>query len=215
LVLGKGVPFTRLPQPYFDVAEQKKVIELPDKANALYLLGMNLNLRDDDHDYPALLMANYMLGGGSLKSRLADRIRQKDGLSYGVGSQLKANVLDKAGSFVAFAIFAPQNLGRLETAFKEELEKARKDGFTEDELKAAKSGWLQGRQVSRGRDSNIATTLATYLFYNRTFNWDAEMEKRVEEVTAAQAVAALRKYVDPAKLTVVTAGSFAALATAP
>jgi zinc protease len=94
------------------------------------------------------------------------------------------------------------------------LERARKDGFTEDELKAAKSGWLQGRQVSRGRDSRVATTLANYLFYNRTFNWDAELEKRVEAVTVVQAAAALRKYIDPAKLTVVTAGSSATAAVA-
>jgi len=58
----------------------------------------------------------------------------------------------------AYAIFAPQNLGRLEADFKEEQENASKDGFTEDELKAAKSGWLQGRQVSRGRDSRVAGT---------------------------------------------------------
>jgi zinc protease len=207
-------PFARVPQQYFEVAGDRKMIEVPDKTNATYLLGMNLNLRDDDPDYPALLMANYMLGGGSLKSRLADRIRQKDGMSYSVGSGIEANALDKSGSFTGYAIFAPQNLGRLETDFKEELEKARKDGFTEDELKAAKSGWLQGRQVSRGRDSQVARTLADYLFYNRTFKWDAEMEKKVEAVSADQASAALRKYVDPSKLTVVTAGSFAPAAVA-
>ena len=207
-------PFVRVRQQYFEVVGERKVIEIPDKANAIYLLGINLSLSDDDPDYPALLMANHMLGGGSLKSRLADRIRQKDGLSYGVGSEFEANALDKSGTFTAYAIFAPQNLGRLETAFKEELERARKDGFTEDELKAAKSGWLQGRQVNRGHDGQVAKTLADYLFYSRTFNWDAELEKKVEAVTAVQAAAALRKYIDPAKLTVVTAGSFATAAVA-
>ena len=60
---------------------------------------MNLNVRDDDPDYPALVLGNYMLGGGFLNSRLATRIRQKDGLSYGVGSQLQASSLDKSGRF--------------------------------------------------------------------------------------------------------------------
>ena len=68
--------------------------------------------------------------------------------------------------------------------------------------------------MSRGNDNRIARTLADDLFYNRTYNWDAEMEKKVEAVTAAQAVAALRKYIDPAKLTVVTVGSFATAAVA-
>ena len=205
-------PVARVPRQYFGSAGERKAIEIPDKANATYLLGMDLKLRDDDPDYPALLMANYMLGGGTLKSRLADRIRQKDGLSYGVGSRFDASPLDYAGSFTAFAIFAPQNLGRLELAFEEEMEKARKDGFTADELKAAKSGWLQGRQVSRGNDSQIARTLVDYLYYDRTYAWDSSLEKKVEAVTADQALAALRKYIDPAKLTVVTAGSFAGAA---
>ena len=86
------------------------------------------------------------------------------------------------------------------------------DGFTEDELKAAKSGWLQSRKVRNGYDSVLAGNLANYLFLNRTYAWDAELEKKVESVTAEQAHAALQKYIDPAKLTIVTAGSFAAAA---
>ncbi|HYA24866.1 MAG TPA: pitrilysin family protein [Terriglobales bacterium] len=202
----------RIPEQYFDVSGQRKTFDIPDKANAIYLLGLNLPMRDDDPDYPALLLANEMLGGGILRSRLADRIRQKDGLSYGVGSELSISSLDKSGSFTAYAIFAPQNLSRLEAAFKEEIERARQDGFTDDELAAAKSGWLQGRKVRRGRDSGVASTLANYLFIDRTFAWDADLEKRVEAVTHEQAQAALQKYIDPSKLTIVTAGSFATAA---
>jgi predicted Zn-dependent peptidase len=46
-------------------------------------------LRDDDPDYAALVMGNYIIGGGFLNSRLATRIRQKEGISYGVGSWLQ------------------------------------------------------------------------------------------------------------------------------
>ena len=113
---------------------------------------MTLNVREDDPDYPALVLGNYMLGGGFLNSRLGTRIRQKEGISYGVGSQLQASPLDKSGVFITFAIYAPQNVERLEAAFKEEIARALKDGFTEDEVKAAKSGWLQSRQVSRAQD---------------------------------------------------------------
>jgi zinc protease len=201
-------PFARVPEVYFRTDGQRKIFEVPDKANALYRLGLNLDMRDDDPDYPALLMANQILGGGALKSRLADRIRQKDGLSYGVGSQLSVDSLDKAGSFTAYAIFAPQNLSRLETAFHEEIERARKDGFTEDELQEAKSGWLQSRKVQRGRDGVLAGRLASDLFLDRTFTWDAELERKVEVVTTEQAHAALNKYIDPTKLIFVAAGSF-------
>ena len=50
-------------------------------------------------DYPALELGNYMPGGGFLNSRLSTRIRQKEGLSYGVGSQLSVSSLDQAGAF--------------------------------------------------------------------------------------------------------------------
>ena len=61
-----------------------------------------------------------MLGGGFLNSRLAVRIRQKDGISYGVGSGLEAQSLDSVGTFTANAIYNPENVNRLETAFREE-----------------------------------------------------------------------------------------------
>jgi zinc protease len=68
--------------------------------------------------------------------------------------------------------------------------------------------------VSRGRDGQVAKTLADYLFFNRTFDWDAALENKVEAVTAVQATSALRKYIEPSRLTVVAAGSFANAAVA-
>src|SRR5207253_10930370 len=119
--------FERVPRPYHDVAPTNQSLETPDKANAFFIAGINLPLRDDDPDYPALLLGNYVFGGGFLNSRLAVRIRQKEGLSYGVGSQLQASPLDRSGAFLTFAIFAPQSLARLEKAFHEELEKVLKE----------------------------------------------------------------------------------------
>ncbi|HZF39596.1 MAG TPA: pitrilysin family protein [Blastocatellia bacterium] len=202
-------PFARIPQVYQDVEPISKSFETPDKANAFFLAGVNLNVRDDDPDYPALVLGNFMLGGGFLNSRLAVRIRQKDGLSYGVGSSFSAGALDKRGAFMANAIYAPQNAAKLEAAFKEELARALKDGFTADEVKNAKSGWLKSRQVSRSQDNELVSALANGLYLNRTLAWDAEMEKKVEALTPEQILAAMRKHIDPAKITIVKAGDFA------
>jgi zinc protease len=169
---------------------------------------LNLNLREDDPDFPALVLGNYMLGGGFLNSRLGTRIRQKEGLSYGVGSQLQASSLDKSGIFLAYAIYAPQNVERLEAAFKEEVARALKDGFTEEEIKAAKSGWLQARQVSRAQDSELVARLTGYLYLDRTLAWDDAFEKKVLALTPDEIVAAMRRQIDPAKITIVKAGDF-------
>ncbi|MEI9899605.1 MAG: insulinase family protein [Hyphomicrobium sp.] len=133
------IPIRRLPPV-------TKVISTPDKQNAVFLAGQKLNLSDSDPDYPALVLGNYMLGGGFLNSRLAVRIRQKDGLSYGVQSGLSASTQDKNGTFQIQAIAAPQNVEKVEAAAKEEVAKALKDGFTADEVSAAKSaGCNRGR----------------------------------------------------------------------
>src|SRR5262245_19140244 len=172
-------PFTRVPNPYQDAAPENRSFEAPDKANAFFIAGMNLPIRDDDPDYPALVLGNYMLGGGFLNSRLAVRIRQKEGLSYGVGSQLSASPLDKSGQFLAFAIYAPQNAAKLEAAFKEEIDRVLKSGYDAKEVDEARSGWLQSRQVARAQDATLARALAGNLYLARTLAWDADLEKKV------------------------------------
>ncbi len=203
------MPYTRIADKFNDVAAINRSLEAPDKANAFFVAGQNLSLRDDDPDFPALVLGNYMLGGGFLNSRLAVRIRQKEGLSYGVGSQFQAGSLDKSGAFLAFAIYAPQNRDKLEAAFKEEIALMLKDGFTAEETAAAKTGWRQSRQVSRSQDNELSGRLNTYNFINRTLAWDADLEKKVEALTAEQITAALRRHIDPAKISIVKAGDFA------
>ena len=201
--------FERVPQLYSDVAAENRAIETPDKENAFFIAGQNLPLPDEDPDYPALTLGNYMLGGGFLNSRLAVRIRQKDGLSYGVGSQLTASPLDRTGSFVTFAIYAPENAAKLETAFKEELARVLKDGFEAKEIAEAKSGWLQSRVVSRAQDAALARALTGNLYLKRTLAWDDAFEEKVKALSSEQILAAMRKYLDLSKMTIVKAGDFA------
>ena len=69
--------------------------------------GFTLEMNEDDPDYPALMLANNMLGG-DLKSRLFARIREKDGLSYGVRSGFNASLRSKFAQFAVQAISAPE-----------------------------------------------------------------------------------------------------------
>jgi len=200
--------YARVPREAKPVDPTVTSIETPDKANAFFVSGLNLPMRDDDPDYPAMLLANYMMGGGFLNSRLATRIRQKDGLSYGVGSQFSASALDKSGVFVGFAIYAPENAARLEAAFREEVARAVKDGFTPEEVAKAKEGWLQSRQLSRTQDGTLAVQLANGLFLDRTLTWDAQLESKVRALTPEAIRTALQREIDPARLVVVKAGDF-------
>jgi zinc protease len=208
-------PFVRVPTLFQDVAPVNRSLPAPDKANAFFVAGFNLSMRDDNPDYPALVLGNYMFGGGFLNSRLAARIRQKEGLSYGVGSSFNASALDEAGRFMANAIYAPQNVDKLEAAFKEEVARMIKDGFTAEEVEAAKSGWLQSRQVSRAQDNELAGRINNYLFLSRTLQWDADLEARIRALTPEQINAAMRRHINPSKITIIKAGDFAKNAAAP
>ncbi len=201
--------FVRIAVPYRDIAQKTIALETPDKANAFFIAGLNLSLRDDDSDYPALVLANYLLGAAPLNSRLSTRLRQKDGLSYGAGSGINASALDKEGSFTAFAIYAPENVSRLEKGFAEEIDRATKDGFTTAEVTQGKAALLQSRQVTRAQDQAVAATLTSYLFYDRTYNWDAELEKKISALSAPEVSNALRRHLNPKKISVVKAGDFA------
>ena len=200
-------PFTRVPTVFTDAAPTNQSFATPDKANAFFVAGFNLSIRDDHADYPALVLGNYMLGGGFLSSRLASRIRQKDGLSYGVGSGMNVSALDQFGRFTATAIYAPQNAEKLEAAFKEEIERMLKDGFTAEEVAAAKTGYLQSRQVSRAQDNELAGRLNTYLFLDRTLKWDADVEAKIKALTPEQINAAMRRHMNPAKISIIKAGT--------
>jgi zinc protease len=189
-----------------EVAPTHEVLDTPDKENGFYTARMNLDLNIEDPDYPALTLANFIFGEGGLKSRLMERIRQKDGLSYGGSSQLMAGDLDRAGMFGIDAIAAPQNLRKLDAAVREELARALKGGFTAAELAGAKSGLMQQRLQNRAEDSVIAAGWATYLYRGKTYEWSKQFEQKLAAVTLPQLNAAFRKAIDPAKMSVVMAG---------
>ena len=204
--------FERVTDPYRKIAPVNRSIETPDKQNAMFAAGLRLELSNSDADYPALVLANYMLGGGFLNSRLATRVRQKDGLSYGISSSLSAASKEKDGSFRVNAIAAPQNVAKVEAAVKEELDKAVKDGFTAEEVAAAKSGWLQSRNVGRSGDGPLAATLAARDFDELTMAYDADLERKVTALTPQQINDALKRNLDVAAMSIVKAGDFKAAA---
>lgn len=198
-------PYQRVIRKNFDVVPLAEVINTPDKENGVYIARMNLDMNDSDADYPALLVANYLFGGGSLKSRLADRIRQQDGLSYTVGSALGISAISRAASFSIQAIAAPQNLSRVDLGVREELARVRKDGFTADELARAKSGILQENIQARAQDSAVGSGWVRLMDLDRTYAWSKLLEDKISALTLDQINTAFRERIDPAKLSIIMA----------
>jgi zinc protease len=83
-----------------------------------------------------------------------------------------------------------------------------KDGFTPEEIAAAKSGWLQSRQVNRSQDGGLAGSLNNYLSLDRTMMWDEELEKKVAALTPEQITKAMNRFIKVDKISIIKAGDF-------
>ena len=199
--------YARVPQPLVPVAPTRMVLATPDKQNATLAAQLHLPLSDLDPDYPLLTVANHILGSGG-SSRLWKRIREKEGLSYGVYSYVAWNQEDANSPWQASAIFAPQNLGKVEAAFKDELSRALKDGYTASELAEAKNGLLANRRLARAQDARLAAALANNLHLDRTFAVSQKVDDAIAAATLEQVNAALRKYIKPDSLVLGVGGDF-------
>ena len=181
-------------------------IQTPDKANAMYFAGLLLPLRDDHPDYPALIIGNEVLGGSGFASRLMSRIREKEGLSYGVMSSFRASALDPRSTFSMMAICNPENADKVVALAREEIERLAADGITEEELSDSQQGWIKGSEADRGDDGKLASILSTALLAGRTLEHQAKLEARIQALKREEVTAAIRKHILPAKLVNAIAG---------
>lgn len=213
------VPYEDVPMSFRDVPARAARFETPDKANATLVARSNLALNEDDPDYPALLVASDILGGGALSSRLGDRLRQKEGLSYSVSSFVSAGSApgrrDDNGMLMMQAIAAPQNIDRAEAAVREELARFVRDGITEQELKKSVTNLLTRQEQGRSGDGSVAGTLSRNAYMGRSMAWSAKLEAGIRALTVDGVNAAIRKHIRPDTLSMFAAGDFAkAMATA-
>jgi zinc protease len=203
-------PFTRIVNNYKDVEPINLKIETPDKQNAQFMAGLRLRMKDSDPDYPALVMANYMFGGGGLTSRVPDRIRNREGLSYGVGTSFTAPAEGDAALLSMSAITNPANSPKVEASFSDEIARALRDGFTAAELASAKKAIQDERTGGRSSDGGVMSLISLREQYGRTLAWDQQMDAKLAAVTLDQVNAAFRRYIVPAKLSIVKGGDFKA-----
>ncbi|MCF6288945.1 MAG: insulinase family protein [Proteobacteria bacterium] len=198
--------YTRIESEIATVDSINKFIDTPDKAGAAFADMMKFKMNDSDPDYPALIMANEIFGGGFLSSRLADRLRRKEGWSYGAGSWFNASAYDDVATFGAYAICAPENLEKVENGFYEEFDRVLKDGFTQQELDDARKGSLENNKIDRAKDDRLVRALAGNIDLNRSMQWDKKYEQSIRDLTLFQVNNAVKKYWVRENISIVKAG---------
>lgn len=200
-------PYTRIPNTYAKADPINRKVETPDKQNAMFIAGQTVKMSQQDPDYAAMTLGGMILGG-SANSRLFQRIRVKDGLSYGANAQLFLPAKDEGGAFYAMAIAAPQNMPKVEAAFHEEVARIVKDGVTADELEKAKKTWLDQQALQRADESSLAGQLVELEHWGRTMEWEEQLETKVAALTPQQVNDALKRNLDPASISIVKGGDF-------
>lgn len=198
--------YGRIARKYQKLAVNDQFFDTPDKENAVFVALTSLPVGTRSEDAPALELGNYIFGGGFLNSRLATRLRQKDGLSYGAGSFINMGTLDSRASLGVYAICAPQNLSKVEQGFKEELHRVLKDGFTKEEIEEAKSGLLQGKKVSRSQDNELVGKLNANLYLNQNMQVSKSYEAALKALSAEDVHKAMKKYIKLADFSILKGG---------
>ena len=203
-------PYARVKRILGKVDSTVVKIETPDKKNALFLAAQPINLRSRDPEWVAFRIASFIFGESPLSARIGERLRQKEGLSYGAGAFATTDVADRGGSYIINAIYNPANNEKLVRSAREELERSLKDGFTADEVEKAKTAWLQSRFQVRAEDRSLVGMMLLRSEFGMTFDsWDGDIERRTAKLTVADVNAAWRTYVSAQKVAWVVAGDFA------
>ena len=160
-------------------------------------------------DYPALLIANEILGsGGFLTARIPMRLREKEGISYGAGSFVNIPITNDVAYWQYYAFLNPTKKNAVETATKEEVAKALKDGFTADELKSNLLSWQNERKTRLGSDYTLMDLVNTYLQYGIVLEDYDTLETKVKALKVEEVNSVLKKYISLDKMTSVYAGDF-------
>ena len=189
-------PYARVPNPFRPPAPTVLSATMPDKANAALFGRLPLPINDQSEDFPTLMLVDKILGA-SPESRIPDRIREREGLSYAIQTYLAPSSFEANTPMYLYAIFAPENRDRVRKGVAEEMARALKDGFTEAEVATAKTALLQARRISRAQDGSLGAALASQAYLGRTWEFTGKIDAALAAVTASQVNSVLRKYVDP------------------
>jgi zinc protease len=199
-------PWKRLQRRYTATTAGEQVLDFPDKANAMIAAVHAVDMKDDDPDAPAMAAADFALGGGGFVSRLVDRLRQKDGLSYFAFSAFQLDPLDPAGSFVAAGALNPENAKKGMAAMVEEIVRLTSGGVTAAELTTVKSGLQQTFDRNLSNDPFVLGLLHDGLYLDRKLDFWAKRNAAIAALTPDQVNAAIKRHLKPDSLVKITTG---------
>jgi zinc protease len=183
-----------------------ETVEMPDKANADVILALPASLTRTDPSYLASVLANSALGQSSLSSRLGVRVRDIEGLTYGIHSSFHATHVP--GPFVISVTVKPEMRDAAVASTLDEIRKFLREGMTERELADEKSSRIGKFKVDLASNAGIAQAIDAAVYYGLGLPYLDDFSGLVSGVTLDQANEAIARLIDPEAFTIVSAGTF-------
>jgi zinc protease len=175
----------------------RRTIALPGKSEAIVMLGGN-GITRENPDYYAAFLANRILGGGELNSRLMKALRQDGGMTYGVYSYFHPVLGERP--WVVSLQTGPGTVDRAIAAVVAEVHRLREHGVTPEELEESRAAAIGSLVLSMEDQMGMAFVLRDTELFGLGVDFPARFPADLRSVTPAQAQTAARKYIYPDRL---------------
>jgi len=186
-------------------APQDQNVFMADKTSVSIVMGQATGLRYRDPEAQALRVGTAILGSG-FTGRLMSNVRDKEGLTYGIGSSIARDTFSD-GDWHISATFAPALLDKGIESTKRQLDDWYKNGVTDAELAQRKNDLVGSFKVGLATTDGMAGTLLTAIERGYDVNWLDEYPGIINSLTTAQVNSAIKKHLDPDKMYLIKAGT--------
>ena len=202
--LGNPPPFA-VPRAAPPERAERRVVRMEGKSQVDVVCALPGLARNEPDYYPAMLM-NYVLGGGSLRSRLMDNLRDKQGLVYGVYSNLSAGI--GAGPIHIRAGTNPASADRTVDEILAQVKAMHDSGPTAAEIDDAKSYLTGVFPVRLEANSGVAAQLLGAELYGLGMDYIERYAGIIRDIPLEDVRAAATKYLRLGDHAIAMAGSY-------
>jgi zinc protease len=206
-----GKTAVRAAKPAGPAAAATQDVAMDGKTSISIVLGQPSGLRYNDPDYQALRVATAILGSG-FTGRLMANVRDKEGLTYDVGSALQNDMVND-GDWRIYGTFAPDLLDKGIASTQRQLKLWFEAGATSVEISARKSNLIGSFKTGLATTGGMAGALLSAVNRGYDVTWLDDFPARVAALSDQQVNAAIKKYLKPESMVLVRAGTFAGAAS--
>jgi zinc protease len=186
-------------------APRDQDVFMADKTTVSILWGQATQLRYGDPDALALRVGTAILGSG-FTGRLMANVRDKEGLTYGIGSFIAADTFTD-GDWRIQAYFAPELLDKGIASTRRQLTAWHKDGVTPAELTSAKGKFVGSFKLGLATTDGMASTVLNTVNRDLPLTFIDQFGATINSFTLDQVNGAIKKHLDPEKMVLIKAGT--------